>query len=187
MGHSCGCKPKTLDDLENDLVKLSIKIRKRTTKTVNQMAEQLQKEMIKNVSVVDEHTPKWLKNKGHPYSTLSPSLAPIPHRGIPIVHRQPDPKRGKYSNIHLSDNIKIFKGDRKDELRVGVSKEDVPYIDYIINGTPKGQMISRDFLSYSLLKLNKRFRKKVAKNFKAVMKEKGKLNNVVQKINLKQG
>jgi hypothetical protein len=70
----------------------------------------------------------------------------------------------------LSDGIKIFPGRRKDELQVGVSSADVPYADYVIHGTRK--MVARDFLSYSLLKLNRKFRKKIEKDLEKATKDK---------------
>ncbi len=148
-------KEKTFDDMIDHMEALTVKIRKRTAKTVRQMAAQLKKEVVKNSSVADEHTPLWLKRAGHPYA----GRPPIPHRA-PLVHRV---------SGTLSDNIEIFEGERSDELQVGVSTADVPYAEYVINGTTK--MIARDFLSYSLIKMNKRFRKKVAKDFKKSLKD----------------
>ena len=127
-------------------------IRKRTNKTVRQMANTLKKEVEKNVSIDDEHTPKELKRLGHPYKTENLHDAPLVHR---VSH-------------NLSDNIEIFKTNRKDELLVGVDPEKVPYVEAVLFGSEK--MISRDFLSYSLLNINKKLRKIIKKGMKSKKK-----------------
>ncbi len=156
-------KEKKLDKLDDTIDAITVAMRKSTKKTVKQMANIVKKEAEKNSSKEDVHTPTWLRQHGHPYKERN-------IHSTPIVHKQPDPKRGRYANIHIRDNIQIFKGDRKDELDVGVDEEKVPYIDYVINGSPK--LIARDFLAYSLLKARKKLRKKVVKNFKKTLRSK---------------
>ena len=133
-------------------------IRKRTTKTVEEMAKELKKEVKKNTNL-DDHTLSQLKKLGHPYSkegfSKSTIKAVLGH-GIIEIHKQ-----GGDQSSHLRDNIEIFKTKRKDTLSVGVDSNKVPYVDYIINGTEK--MVARDFLAFSLLQMNKRFKKLVKK------------------------
>jgi hypothetical protein len=129
--------------------------RKTTDKTLKEMAKLVKKEVKKNTSIADEHTPLWLKRNKHPYA----GRPPLPHKK-PLVHRV---------SGNLTDNVNIFQGDRKDELRVGVEEENVPYVGYIINGTPK--MVARDFLSFSLLSVQRKLRKMIIKDFKKATKK----------------
>ncbi len=149
-------KEKDFGKLEDIVDAITISMRKNTKKTVKQMANIVKKEAVKNSSIVDIHTPAWLRQHGHPYKEKN-------IHSTPIVHKV---------SGNLSENVEIFKGDRKDELKVGVDENKVSYIDYIINGTPGGQMIARDFLAFSLLKSQKALRKKVIKNFKKIMRSK---------------
>jgi hypothetical protein len=91
----------------------------------------------------------------HPYS----GRGTLPHKK-PLVHRV---------SGNLTDNVGIFRGDRKDELRVGVEEDNVPYIGWIVNGSTK--MVARDFLSYSLLSVRSKLKKMVQKNYKKTMKK----------------
>ena len=141
-----------IDDMAGDLEKYTEKVRKRTNKTLGQMGTMLKAEIKKNVGKQDGHDRNWLKRNDHPYSTRNPHP---PHKK-PFVHRQGDKK-----SYDLWGNVKIFRGKRKDEREVGVSKDDVPIIDSILYGTHK--MIGRNFLAYSLLNMNKKFRKMINK------------------------
>lgn len=122
------------------------------------MGKLVKREIKKNTSIADEHTPLWLKRMKHPYSGSST----LPHKK-PLVHRV---------SGNLTGNVRIFPGDRKDELRVGVEESEVPYVGYIINGTSK--MVARDFLSFSLLSVQRKLRKLIVKDFKKATKFKSK-------------
>jgi hypothetical protein len=132
--------------------------RKTTEKTLYEMAELVKKEIKKNTSIIDEHTPSWLKQHDHPYSGRSK----LPHNQ-PLVHKV---------SGNLTNNVKIFRGNRADELKVGILEVDVPYVGYIVNGTSK--MIARDFLSFSLLSVKNRLRKKIIKDLKDQLRKQGK-------------
>jgi hypothetical protein len=133
-------------------------IRARTEKTVEEMAKELKKEVKKNTSL-DDHSLADLRSLGYPYAkkefSKSTSKSLLGHNTV-LVHKQ-----GGKDSSHLSDNIEIFETNRKDTLAVGVDSNKVPYVDYIIHGTEK--MIARDFLAFSLLQMNKRFKKLVKK------------------------
>jgi hypothetical protein len=146
------------DQWQDSFGEFTKNFRKTTEKTLKEMAKIVKKEVKKNTSIADEHTPLWLKRNKHPYA----GRPPLPHKK-PLVHRV---------SGNLTDNVDIFQGDRKDELRVGVEEENVPYVGYIINGTTK--MIARDFLSYSLLSVQRKLRKMIIKDFKKATKFKSK-------------
>lgn len=128
------------------------KVRKRTTKTVNEMAKLLKKEIVKNTSHEDGHDRNWMRRNKHPYSTRDPRP---PHKK-PIVHKQ-----GDAVSYDLSGNVEIFHGVRKDERLVGIDPDKVPYVGDILYGTET--MIGRNFLAYSLLQMNKKFKKMIKK------------------------
>lgn len=143
------------DQFEDVFGEFTENFRKTTTKTLEEMAKLVEKEVKKNTSIQDKHTPLWLKRHGHPYA----GRPPLPHRK-PLVHKV---------SGNLTDNVDTFPGKRKDELRVGVLEENVPYVGYIINGTSK--MIARDFLSFSLLSVRKKLKKIIKKDFKKQLKK----------------
>jgi hypothetical protein len=150
-------KEYDLNALGDAIEAVTVNIRKRATKTVWKMANELKDQVEETVMEEDEHTPKWLKRNAHPYRHTNL------HGKKPIVHVQPDEdKRGKTSEIHLWENIEIFESNRKDELQVGVDPEKVPYVEAVLFGTKK--MIARDFLAWSLLKKRKRFMKIIKKD-----------------------
>lgn len=146
---------------------MTITLRKQLGRTVKQMAKMVQTEMKKNSSVQDSHTADWLKQHGHPYTERN-------LHSTPIVHRQTDDekvgKRG--SDVHISDNIEIFEGERKGDLEVGVDSNKVPYVEAVLFGTEK--LISRDFIAFSLLNTQKKLRKRVIKNLKESVRNQGK-------------
>ena len=143
------------DQWEDAFGEFTKNFRKTTEKTLKEMAKLVKKEVKKNTSIADEHTPLWLKRKKHPYA----GRPPLPHKK-PLVHRV---------SGNLTNNVGIFPGDRKDELRVGVEEESVPYVGYIVNGTTK--MVARDFLSFSLLSVQRKLRKMMIKDFKKATKK----------------
>jgi hypothetical protein len=132
--------------------------RKTTEKTLWEMAELVKKEVKKNTSVVDEHTPLWLKRHNHPYA----GRPPFPHKS-PLVHKV---------SGDLTSNVKIFKGSRKDELKVGVLEVEVPYVKWVVRGSSK--MIARDFLSFSLLSVKDKLKRRIIKDLKNQMRKQGK-------------
>ncbi len=140
-------------------------VRRRTTKTVNQMAKMLQKEIVKNISKDDGHTYNWLQRQGHPYGKgPGKDRGPIPHKK-PFVHKQ----GSKEDSENMHTHVEIFKGERKDELEVGIDSTKVPYVGAVLYGsTGPNAMIGRNFLSYSLITMNKRFRKMIKKIGKGV-------------------
>lgn len=149
---------KKRDNIEDAIEALTITMRKQAKKTVKEMANLVKKEVEETVSKKDMHTPKWLKSHGHPYRERNL------HNKAPFVHRVSD---------NLWENIEIFEGDRKDELQVGVDSSKVPYVEAVLFGVSKGRsMIARDFLAYSILKVQKKLRKMVTKNFKKDRKSK---------------
>jgi hypothetical protein len=133
-----------------DLKKYTEKIRKRTSKTLDEMGKLLKKEIKKNVGKEDGHDRNWLRRNDHPYSARNPHP---PHKK-PFVHKQ---------SSELYNNVEITKGKRKDTLEVGVSPDKVPYIGAVLYGSTV--MIGRNFLAHSLLNMNKKF-KKMIKNIK---------------------
>jgi hypothetical protein len=143
---------------KDDFGEFTNNFRKTTNKTLHEMAQLVHKEVKKNTSIQDVHTPLWLKRMDHPYSGRSRR----PHNN-PLVHKV---------SGNLTSNVKIFQGDRKDELKVGVLQSNVPYVGFIVNGTSK--MIARDFLSFSLLSVQKKLRKMIIKDFKNTLKKQGK-------------
>ena len=142
-------------NFESDFGEFTDAFRKSTHKTLKQMARLVKKEVKKNTSVVDDHTPDWLKRAGHPYA----GRPPLPHR-VAKVHKV---------SGNLTENVEVFQGARRGEVRVGVLQRKVPYVGYIVHGTAK--MISRDFLSYSLLSVKKKLKKIMIKNYKKTMKK----------------
>lgn len=146
------------DQFEDAFDEFTKNFRKTTFKTLWEMAEIVQKEVKKNTSIQDVHTPDWLKRMDHPYS----GRGRRPHNN-PLVHKV---------SGNLTSNVNIFQGNRKDELKVGVRGVDVPYVGYIIHGTSK--MIARDFLSFSLLSVQKKLKKKIVKDYKETLKKQGK-------------
>jgi hypothetical protein len=156
-------KDKDFDKMSEAIDAVVIVMRKNTKKTLKEMAKLVEKEVKKNTSIADEHTPAWLKSQGHPYSRKKNQP---PHKE-PLVH--------KVSGT-LTNNVEIFKGDRRDELQVGVSEQNVPYVSAVVFGTKK--MIARDFLSFSLLSVQKDLRKLVVKNFKQTLKSKRKIRDI---------
>lgn len=130
-------------------------VRKRVTKTTKEMADMLKKEVEKNISLDDSHTKSWLRSQGHPYAMRDHQPSVLGHNEV-LVHKQGDKPT---SNMH--EHVKIFEGRRKDELQVGISEEDVPYVGYILYGTSK--MVGRDFLNFSFLNMSKTFRKMIKK------------------------
>jgi hypothetical protein len=145
------------DQFEDAFGEFTDAFRKNTKKTLKEMAKLVEREVKKNTSIADEHTPLWLKRNKHPYA----GRPPLPHKK-PLVHRV---------SGNLTDNVGIFLGDRKDELRVGVEEDNVPYVGWIVNGSTK--MIARDFLAYSLLSVKRKLEKMVIKNYKKTTKKAG--------------
>jgi len=143
------------DQFEDAFGEFTDNFRKTTNETLKKMAKLVKKEVKKNTSIQDVHTPLWLKRMKHPYSGRST----LPHNN-PLVHKV---------SGNLTSNVAIFQGDRKDELRVGVEESNVPYVGYIVNGTSK--MVARDFLSFSLLSVQKKLRKMIVKDLKRAVKK----------------
>lgn len=133
------------------------RVRKRTTKTVNDMAKMLKKEIKKNISKSDGHDYNWLARNNNPYGKGprkdGKDRSPVPHKK-PFVHKQ----GGDWSS-NMSQHVEIYKGKRKDELEVGIDQNEVPYVGDVLFGTRT--MIGRNFLSYSLIQMNKKFRKMI--------------------------
>jgi hypothetical protein len=88
----------------------------------------------------------------HPYAKRDPRP---PHRK-PFVHVQ-----GDEPTSDLRENIEIFESTRKGQLEVGIDNDKVPYAGDVLFGTKT--MIGRNFLAYSLLKMNKKFKKMLSK------------------------
>jgi hypothetical protein len=143
---------KSLDGMADDLGRYTKKVRVRTTKTVNQMARMLKAEIKKNISKQDGHDYVWLKKNDHPYAKRSPRP---PHKK-PFVHKQ----GGKWS-ANMSQHVQIFPVERRGERMVGISEDDVPYVADVLYGTKR--MIGRNFIAYSLINMNKKFRKMIRK------------------------
>ncbi len=144
-------------------------VRKRTKQTLGEMAKMLKKEIKKNISKKDGHDYNWLARNNNPYGKNprkdGKERGPVPHKK-PFVHKQ----GGKRSS-NMSDNVEIFKGSRKDELDVGIDEGKVPYVGDVLYGTRGTHaMIGRNFLSYSLLTMNKKFRKMIKKIGKGIKK-----------------
>lgn len=141
-------------------------VRQRTQATVKEMAKMLQKEIKKNISKQDGHDYNWLARMNHPYGKQprkdGKERGPVPHKK-PFVHKQ-----GATRTSNMSDNVEIFKGSRKDELEVGIDQNKVPYVGDVLYGTTV--MIGRNFLSYSLITMNKKFRKMIKKIGKGLKK-----------------
>jgi hypothetical protein len=130
-------------------------VRKRTQNTVKDMAKMLQKEIKSNISKSDGHDQNWLNRNNNPYGKgphpKGKTRSPVPHKK-PFVHKQ---------SGTMSQHVKIFSGKRKDELEVGIDQDDVPYVGDVLFGTRN--MIGRNFLSHSLLNMNKKFLKMIKK------------------------
>jgi hypothetical protein len=143
----------SLERSAEDLEAYTKKVRNRTTKTVDQMAQMLKKEIKKTVGKKDGHDYNWMARNNHPYGKgphpKGKARGKVPHKD-PFVHVQ---------SGELSKNVEIFKGKRKDEKEVGIDQDIVPYVGDVLFGTHK--MIGRNFLSYSLLKMNKKFLKMI--------------------------
>ena len=141
-----GLKPKTQKAIERSLVAAG---------------EVLHKEIVKNASNT-RYTQSDLDRLGNPYARRHGNIR-IHKRNPYVVHKQGTHKRSK--NLHKKIKSRLYK--RKREFHVYVTKTDVPYAPYVIEGTKV--MLGRDFLRATLS--DRKVRKKM---MKSIIKEMGK-------------
>lgn len=115
------------------LGKLQALVKATVVKSIEEAANLVYAKVVENASLTD-HTLDQLAKLGHPYSVRNFKRMHTPNF---LVHAQ--------SN-RLMDNIKLIKRSETHYV-INISKSDVPYIDYVINGTR--YMVARDFITGS--------------------------------------
>lgn len=151
---------KNFDVLIENISALSEKGLTKLEIVANEITDEIQNELLKNIAVEDEHTLSVLAEMGHPYATgeyanISDksisregkvgSIA-LPH-AEPLIHKQ---------SGRLSEGVKkltIVNGNRV-IMAAYVNESEVPYIKYLVYGTSK--MIPRPVFVYTWNKIRDR-------------------------------